>query len=114
MALSPKRIIEPVTIPQHYVPPTGRELRSQSVQRLQVGMFGLCAMLLLVALANVIMDRAKLSEAVDPMEQVIAADDAEKKQATDPLADIGVVPAAAPLPEQSTAPDTAAGSRNRR
>ena len=35
----------PITTPQHFVPPTARELRSQAVHRLQVGLFGLCAML---------------------------------------------------------------------
>lgn len=98
------RILEPVTTPQHHVAPTQRELRAQSVHRLQVGLFGLCAMLLLVGLANIIMDRAKLAETEDPIEEVIAADEPPKKPATDPLADIGVVPAAdpSPIPEPET------------
>jgi hypothetical protein len=92
-------IVEPVTAPQHFMPPTARELRSQSVHRLQVGLLGLCAMLLLVGLANVVMDRAMLSEARnDPTMDVIATDAELKKPATDPLADIGVVPAADPAP----------------
>lgn len=92
------RILEPVTAPQHYSPPTARELRSQAVHRLQVGLFGLCAMLLLVGLANIIMDRAKLSEDPDPIEDVVAVDAEPKKSASDPLADIGVVPSADPIP----------------
>jgi hypothetical protein len=92
-----RRIIEPVKTPKHYVPPTARELRSQSVHRLQVGLFGLCAMLLLVGLANIIMDRANLSQPKnDPIEEVIAADAQPRKPAPDPLADIGVVPSADP------------------
>jgi len=103
---APHLIIEPVTTPQHYTPPTARELRSQSVHRLQIGLFGLCAMLLLVSLANIIMDRARLTEVKnDPTEQVIAADAAPKKPATDPLADIGVVPAADPSPSPSPTPE---------
>jgi len=103
-----RRLIEPVSTPQHYVPPSGRELRAQSVHRLQVGLFGLCAMLLLVGLANIIMDRAQLADEEDPVNEVIAVDEEPKKQASDPLADIGVVPAADPEPElEEPAPEEA-------
>lgn len=95
----PSRIVEPITAPQHFVPPTARELRSQAVHRLQVGLFGLCAMLLIVGLANIIMDRARLSEGTrEPVEAVVAVDAEVKKPASEPLADIGVVPAADPTP----------------
>ena len=104
----PARILEPVLTPQHYVPPTGRELRAQSVQRLQAGLFGLCTMLLIVALANIIMDRARQSEVEDPINDVIAVDEAPKKTATDPLADIGVVPAADPTPTPAAPPSPTA------
>jgi hypothetical protein len=80
---------------QHFSPPTARELRAQAVHRLQVGLFGLCAMLLLVGLANIIMDRARLADEDDPSTKVVATLDPPKK-ASDPLADIGVVPAADP------------------
>lgn len=93
------RLLEPVITPQHYVAPSPRELRAQSVHRLQVGLFGMCAMALLVGLANIIMDRAEKADVDDPIEEVIAADEEPKQQATDPLADIGVVPAADPEPE---------------
>jgi hypothetical protein len=88
------------TPPQGYVPPNARELRSQAVYRLQVGLFGLCAMLLIVGLANVIRDRLAL-DAPDPIQAVVAADDKPVKTASDPLADIGVVPAADPTPSAS-------------
>lgn len=75
---------------QHYLPPTARELRAQSVQRLQAGLFGLATMLLLIGLANIIMDRAKLAEtAHKPAAAASAAANA-------PLSDIGVVPAVDP------------------
>lgn len=91
------RTVETVTPPRHY---NARELRTQSVHRLQVGLLGLCAMLLLVGLANVILDRAQLSEPTDEAtEEVIAVDAEPKKPATDPLAYIGVVPSADPPPE---------------
>jgi len=97
-ANGPPRIIEPVTAPQHFAAPSARDLRSQAVHRLQVGLFGLCAMLMIVGLANVIMDRARLSETVEPVKDVVAIDSAPKKAVSDPLADIGVVPAADPTP----------------
>lgn len=99
------RLLEPVTLPRRYSPPSEREVRAQSVHRLQVGLFGLCTMLLIVALANVIMDRAREGDQVDPIEGVIAADSEPQKEASDPLADIGVVPAADPAPEASASFD---------
>src|SRR5262245_16826261 len=78
---------------QHFVPPTARELRAQAVHRLQVGLFGLATMLLLVGLANSIMDRARQSDALSGVTQESAGASAG---ARDPLADIGVVPAAEP------------------
>lgn len=94
----PSHLIEPITRPQHFAAPTARELRAQAVHRLQVGLFGLCAMLLIVGLANVIMDRAKLTDTKDPIHEVVAVDAKPTKSATDPLADIGVAPAADPNP----------------
>jgi hypothetical protein len=94
----PPKMVEQITAPQHFVPPTGRELRSQAVHRLQVGLFGLCAMLLIVGLANIINDRTRLIDTADPIQQVVAVDAKPKKAASDPLADIGVVPASDPSP----------------
>lgn len=86
--------MQQVAAPEISVLPTAREMRAEAVHRLQVGLFGLCAMLLLVGLANIIMDRARLSddERAPISEQAVAG----PKAATDPLADIGVVPAADP------------------
>lgn len=56
-------------------------------------MFGLCAVLLIVGLANIIMDRARLAEVENPSVAAAAAED-EPARAADPLADIGVAPAA--------------------
>ncbi len=95
--------------PLHFVPPTARELRGESVQRLQVGLFGLAMMLLLVGLANIIMDRARMADAASGgLPQAAAGADPGLK--TDPLADIGVVPSAdggasnAPAPVPGDAP----------
>ncbi|MET1755439.1 hypothetical protein ABVV53_08195 [Novosphingobium sp. RD2P27] len=92
-------MIDPIVAARHYAPPTARELRAQAVHRLQVGIFGLSAMLLIVGLANIIMDRARLTESREPVEAVIAADAQPKKAASEPLADIGVVPSADPTPD---------------
>ncbi|TCM18065.1 hypothetical protein EDF56_105414 [Novosphingobium sp. PhB165] len=97
----PPSLVEPVVTVQHFAPPSARELRAQAVHRLQVGLFGLCAMLLIVGLANIIMDRARLVDAEDPIRAVVAVDAKPKRQVADPLADIGVVPASDPSPTPS-------------
>jgi len=100
----------------HFVPPTARERRAQAVHRLQVGLFGLAGMLLLVGLANIIMDRARLSGDA-PAASTAASQTAAKldpsaaaaSQASDPLADIGVIPdmpAGDQSPAASPAPTT--------
>ena len=77
------------------VAPTPRELRAQAVHRLQVGLFGLAGMLLLVSLANVIMDRAKevkgASVAGSPA-ALASASASATPAASDPLVDMGVAP----------------------
>lgn len=56
---------------------------------MQLGLFGLATMLLLVGLANIIMDRARLAERASP--EPVAAQTGSAAKA-DPLADIGVIP----------------------
>ena len=90
MATNPQPLVQKVASPQLFVPPTARELRAQAVHRLQVGLFGLAAMLLLVGLANIIMDRARLADAGSAAPAAVASPQAN----SDPLADIGVVPSA--------------------
>lgn len=95
-----KATLPRVAAPQHFIPPSARELRAQAVQRLQVGLFGLAMMLLLVGLANIIMDRARDADMPAPDVALEATDGA--KGASDPLADIGVVPAADPSSNPTT------------
>ena len=91
----------------HFIPPTARERRAQAIHRLQVGLFGLAGMLLLVGLANIIMDRARIGEdaaaALSPAEggSLGAGGPTDASPASDPLADIGVVP---DLPAASASP----------
>lgn len=78
----------------------------QSIQRLQVGLFGLAAMVLLVALANIIRNNADQNEAtVVPEAAATVVVKQEAGAARDPLADAGVVPdAPAQHPAESDAP----------
>jgi len=88
------RTLSEISAPQHSGASTPRELRAQAVQRLQVGLFGLALMLLLVGLANIIMDHARVNEAT-----AVASGKAAMTSSgagagnTDPLADISMVPA---------------------
>ena len=67
--------------------------RAQALQRLQIGVFGLDAMVLLVGLANIILDRAAQTEAgTVPEAAATVAPDQSASQASDPLADAGVAP----------------------
>ena len=84
---------------QQFVPPSVRELRAQALHRLQVGLLGLASMLLLVGLASIIMERARMAESTMPSVGVPAASPSPK---SDPLADIGVIPS----PESARAPAT--------
>ena len=103
----------------HFVPPTVRERRAQAVHRMQVGLFGLAGMLLLVGLANIIMDRAMISEDATAASSSAAASaanvspqSAPQSPASDPLADIGVVPdmPAAQTPAATSALGATAGA----
>lgn len=70
-------------------------MRAQAVHRLQVGLVGLATMLLLIGLANIIMDRAKLSDkAAEGTQAAVAAASSASpgSSAKDPLADMGVAP----------------------
>jgi hypothetical protein len=78
--------------------------RAEVMKRLQIGLVGLGAMLLMVALANAVMDRAKESDGTTVPE---AAATVEAKPSTptvaDPLVDVGVVPE---MPAAPAAPPT--------
>jgi hypothetical protein len=74
----------------HHIPLGARELRAQAVHRLQVGLFGLAAMLLLVSLASVIMQRVQTADrSIVPGGPTASA---SASPASDPLVDLGVAP----------------------
>jgi predicted lipid-binding transport protein (Tim44 family) len=93
------QLVEQVASPQHYQPATARERRAQAVHRLQTGVIGLATMLLIVGLANIIMERARLTEASE--QAVPASATASSTQGSDPLADIGLVPSPEPTASAS-------------
>lgn len=68
-------------------------VRSESIQRLQIGLAGLGTMVLLIGLAQVVYNRAQLSEAdtVPAASATVAPNNAAPVQ-SDPLAEAGVVP----------------------
>ena len=77
--------------PVHHVRPSSREMRAQAVHRLQVGLFGLGAILLLISLANEIMERAELVSRAAALDPTVEAS-ATTETANDPLVDMGVAP----------------------
>lgn len=66
--------------------------RAQALQRLQIGLFGLGAMVLLVGLANIVIERAEQTEAGTVPEAAATVAPNKASQASDPLADAGVAP----------------------
>lgn len=66
--------------------------RSQSMQRLQIGLFGLATMILLVGLANIVIDDAREAEAGVVPEAAPTVIPPQPAPAADPLAEAGVVP----------------------
>jgi cytoskeletal protein RodZ len=106
-SIPPQRAHEPLTGPQHFSLPSARELRAQAVQRLQAGLFGIAAVLLVVGLANIINDRARMTEQAGKPAAAQASASASPTT-SDPLADIGVVPSA----ETATASPAASGRPN--
>lgn len=80
--------------------------RAQSIQRLQIGVTGIVGMILLVALADLIQDRAEQTEAsaVPEAASTVAAEETEAPQ-SDPLVEVGVVPDLPAEPTPTPEPD---------
>ncbi|NTZ42196.1 hypothetical protein G7A66_03625 [Altererythrobacter sp. SALINAS58] len=85
--------------------------RAQAMQRLQVGVAGLIAMLLLIGLASIITQWAEeTGRAAVP--EAVATVAAPPAPTSDPLADAGVVPdmPAGPTPAPTTVPSPLTGA----
>ena len=106
MALDPREILRSSKDDEQEVPaaPLGGT-RRQSIQRLQIGLLGLGAMVLLVGLANILIMSAQRNQAAAVPEAVptVAAEKAAPP-ARDPLADAGVVPVLPVDSEESQEP----------
>jgi hypothetical protein len=107
MAIDPAQVLRPGTPAEEAarVPLAGT--RSQSMHRLQVGLSGLAAMVLLVGLADIITTNLQRNEArVVPEAATPAIDAPAGSPARDPLADAGVVPElpTAPIAQPTTLP----------
>ena len=81
--------------------------RAEAMQRLQVGLAGIGAMLLLVALANVIQNRARVSDEQAVPEAAPTTEPSAEQTVNDPLADAGIVPDMPAEPEQQPDRQTA-------
>ena len=88
---------------------------SEAIRRLQFGIGGLLAMVLLVGIANIVVDRARESDATT-VPQAAATVDADTPQ-NDPLIDAGIVPdlpaepEAEPIPEGPVLPEQGEGAQ---
>jgi hypothetical protein len=82
------------------------ESRAEAIQRLQVGLFGIGAMVLLVGLASIIGSQADLAEDSAAPEAAPTTEPTPEPSRANPLADAGVVPdiAAEPSPSPTPAP----------
>lgn len=88
--------------------------RAQAIHRLQVGLGGLGAMVLLVGLANIIQDRARLADSLSVPQAAPTTEPTAAAPQTDPLADAGVVPdlpTEAPVGEGEGAANNATGQK---
>ncbi len=92
--------------------------RSETVQRLQIGLSGITAIIILILLADTLRDRADQTDAVTVAEAEMPVDagDAPAQQ-SDPLAEAGVVPdlpadtAEAAAQNTPTLPEQGTGTR---
>lgn len=81
------------------------QTRAEAVQRLQVGLFGIGAMVLLVGLASIIGSQADLADDEAVPEAAPTTEPSPTPTQANPLADAGVVPDIAAEPSPTPAPD---------
>lgn len=97
--------LDPSSDGEDATPPLG-EARAEAIQRLQVGLFGIGAMVLLVGLASIIGSQADLTDDAAVPEAAPTTEPMPEPSQANPLADAGVVPdiAAEPSPSPTSAP----------
>lgn len=87
-------------------PAPASEARAEAIQRLQVGLFGIGAMVLLVGLASIIGSQADLADEAAVPDAAPTTEPTPAPTRANPLADAGVVPDIdlAPIPTPSPTP----------
>lgn len=77
--------------------------RQEGLQRVQIGLTGLAGVILLVGLANIVIEKAKLGDSVQPPPTVPTLNNASALgQPKEPLAELGVTPS---MPQSQVVPD---------
>jgi hypothetical protein len=84
--------------------PPPNQVRAEAIQRLQIGLFGIGAMVLLVGLASIIGSQADLADEAAVPEAAPTTEPTAAPPQANPLADAGVVPDIAAEPSPSPAP----------
>jgi hypothetical protein len=84
----------------------GTTAKVEAIQRIQVGLFGIAAMILLVGLASIIGNQADLTDRMAVPDAAPTTEPQVQAPANNPLADAGVVPdiPAEPSPAPPPAP----------
>lgn len=91
MAIDPRDLFKPAAKAEEVISSPLAGTRAERIQRLQVGGFGLAAMVLMVALADIVISRARETDASSVSEATPPAEAGEAVP-RDPLADAGVLP----------------------
>ncbi|MBA3863044.1 MAG: hypothetical protein C0517_03770 [Erythrobacter sp.] len=85
-------------------PAPASQARAEAIQRLQVGLFGIGAMVLLVGLASIIGSQADLADEAAVPDAAPTTEPTPAPTRANPLADAGVVPDIDPAPIPSPSP----------
>ncbi len=105
MALDPRELLRPRNPVDEPAPLAGT--RAERVQRLQIGLIGIGAMVLLLGLADVVSERAQQTQADAVPEAAPTVEPSETTGPRDPLADAGVVPELPASPTPTVSPGAA-------
>jgi hypothetical protein len=97
----PSGALDPVAEPEPATPASVN--RQEAIQRLQIGVFGIAAMLLLVGLASIIGSQADFTENAAVPEAAPTTEPTPEPSRANPLADAGVVPDIAVEPSPTPA-----------
>ena len=91
MAFDPRQMLRDRDAEDAAAVPLGGT-REQAVQRLQIGLFGIVAMLMLIGLADIVITRAQITEEATVPDAAPTVEPSETAAPRDPLSDVGVVP----------------------